>query len=222
MENDFKVFLIFSFLVHAGLFGAFSLQKKTPAYIVLPIDLLLNPQPQGEIAKNAPPQPPAKEIIKAREKEIVIPKKPQRAEPVPKKEEAKPQEEVKPQPVQARPAQVQAAPAQAKTAAPSGYSGAISVDTARFPYAYYTNQIVRKINRYWQWSNEFGKLRTVIFFKISRDGSISGEAVKDSSGDSLFDDQALRAVTMASPFPPLPDGYPDNDLGVYFEFAFKE
>jgi len=74
MENDFKIFLIFSFLVHAGMFGAFSLQKKHSTYIVLPIDLLLNSPSQGEIAKSAPPQPQAKEIIKVKEKEIVIPK----------------------------------------------------------------------------------------------------------------------------------------------------
>ena len=63
MENDFKIFLTFSLLLHAGLFGALSLEKKHSSYIVLPIDLLLNSQPQGDIAKNAPPQPPAREII---------------------------------------------------------------------------------------------------------------------------------------------------------------
>jgi protein TonB len=189
----------------------------------------MNSQPQGDVAKSAPPQPqPAKEIIKPKEKEIVVPKKKiKEKEPAPKKEAVKQPEEVKPQPVPAHPAPAQAAPAQSQTqtkntVAPTGYSGSISVDTAKFPYAYYTNQIVRKINRYWQWSNEFGKLKTVVFFKISRDGSVNSETIKDSSGDSLFDDQALRAVTMASPFPPLPDGYPDNDLGVYFEFTFKE
>lgn len=138
-----------------------------------------------------------------------------------KKEIVKQQEAVEPQPIPADPAPLQSQ-TQAKTAAPSGYSSAISVDTARFPYAYYTNQIVRKINRYWQWSNEFGKLRAIIFFKISRDGSINSETIKDSSGNSLFDDQALHAVTVASPFPPLPPEYPDNDLEVYFEFTFKE
>jgi protein TonB len=211
MENDFKLFLALSFIVHAGIFGAFGLQSKRAVYIVMPIDLLLNnPQPQGQTAAAAPQAQP--EIKKAKEKALVIPKKPKAEAPAPKKEASKPQEESKPAPEPAAPAK----------AAAQGFSGAISVDTAKFPYAYYTNLIVRKINRHWQWSNEFGKLRTVIFFKIEKDGSLSGETIKEDSGDRLFDEQAMRAVKLAGPFPPLPEGYPDSDLGVYFEFTFRE
>lgn len=211
MENDFKLFLALSFIVHAGIFGAFGLKPKRAVYIVMPIDLLMNtPQPQGEAAAAAPQAQP--EIKKLKEKDLVIPKKPKPKAPAPKKETAKPQEDSKPAPQAASPE---------KAAAP-GFSGAISLDAAKFPYAYYTNLIVRKINRHWQWSNEFGKLRTVIFFKIGKDGVISDEKIKEDSGDRLFDEQAMRAVKLASPFPPLPEGYPDNDLGVYFEFTFRE
>ena len=61
-----------------------------------------------------------------------------------------------------------------------------------------------------------------MFFRIAKDGNILDETVKDTSGDRLFDEQAMRAVKMAGPFPPLPDGYTDNDLGVYFEFTYRE
>jgi TonB family protein len=216
MENDFKAFLIVSFIIHAGLFAAFSLQPSRTSYIVLPIDLLLNSPVQETNISNAV-QPAGKpvELKKQKEKEIVIPKKQKKVlKAAPKKEEQK--EEPKPQ-AQPQPQ----TPAQPKAQA-SGYSGSISVDTARFPYAYYTNTIVRKIGRYWQWSNEFGRLKSVVFFRITKDGSVPEVSLKDSSGDNLFDEQAVRAVKLASPFPPLPDGYPDNDLGVYFEFSYKE
>ncbi len=131
MENDFKLFLALSFIVHAGIFGAFGLQSKRATYIVLPIDLLLNSQqPQGDASSASSKAAP--EIKKPKEKDLVIPKKTKAEPPAPKKEAVKPQDEAKPA--------AQAAPS---NAAAQGYSGAISVDTARFPYAYYTNLIVR-------------------------------------------------------------------------------
>ena len=101
-------------------------------------------------------------------------------------------------------------------------SSNISIDAVRFPYTYYTNQIVKKISQNWQWSSDFGRLTTIIYFKVSKTGNVGEVFVKQSSGDSLFDSQAVRAVKLADPFPPLPFGYEDNELGIYFEFSFKE
>ena len=175
---------------------------------------MLNSQPaQENQPKGAQVQTSPEKMIKKKEKEIIVPKKKAKAKetPAPAKKEEEKAEEAKPQ-----------APAQAQASQASGFSGSISVDTARFPYSYYTNLIVRKIGRYWQWSNEFGKLRSVVFFRILKDGSVSEINLKDSSGDKLFDEQALRAVKLAGPFAPLPEGYADNDLGVYFEFTYRE
>jgi TonB family C-terminal domain len=96
------------------------------------------------------------------------------------------------------------------------------VDAARFPFTYYTNQVVKKIGRNWQWSTEFGDLKTVVRFRILRSGEVSAVDIDKSSGDRVFDEQAVRAVKLASPFPPLPDGYEGDDLGVYFEFRYHE
>ena len=65
-------------------------------------------------------------------------------------------------------------------------------------------------------------MKAVVFFRILRDGSITALAIKTSSGDDTFDQQALRSVELAGPFPPLPSGYSEDELGIYFEFAFKE
>jgi TonB family protein len=65
-------------------------------------------------------------------------------------------------------------------------------------------------------------MKAVIYFKIQKDGRITDIAVKTSSGEQLFDQQAVRAVSLADPLAPLPDGYSDTDLGVYFEFQFRE
>ena len=46
-----------------------------------------------------------------------------------------------------------------------------------------------------------------VVFEIGRDGKVSGLEVEKSSGNPLYDQAALRAVTEATPFPPLPDDF---------------
>ncbi|MBQ3835242.1 MAG: TonB family protein [Elusimicrobia bacterium] len=97
------------------------------------------------------------------------------------------------------------------------YSKGIMLENKNFRYSYYTGAILKKIRRYWQDSN-INVLRTVVYFRIEKDGTVSKLKVHKSSKNSIFDKNALRAVELASPFPPLPDGYEENSLGVYFEF----
>jgi TonB family protein len=217
MANDLNKFLTISLLIHASLFVVFSLHSKRAAYVVLPIELLVNSAPRGgQTAVAQPVKAPVEQVKKIKEKEIVIPKK-QKEKPR-QSPKAEPEKEAE----QPRPAQETPPPAAPAQAPGQGFTGGIRIDSVRFPYAYYTNLVVRKIGRYWQWSNEFGKLRTVVFFRINRDGGVAEVNLKDPSGDSLFDDQAVRAVKLASPFPPLPEGYAEKDLGVYFEFTYRE
>ncbi len=99
----------------------------------------------------------------------------------------------------------------------SEYSKGIMLENKNFKYSYYTGAILKKIRRYWQDSN-INVLRTVVYFKIEKNGTVSKLKIFKSSKNSAFDKNALRAVELASPFPPLPDGYTENNLGVYFEF----
>jgi TonB family protein len=59
----------------------------------------------------------------------------------------------------------------------------------------------------------------VIYFEIDREGQIRGDPkVKQSSGDELYDQSALRAVVDSIPFPPLPREFPGQYLKVNFGF----
>jgi TonB family protein len=191
-------------------FVATAVRAKKILYVNLPVDLIFS-NPPAAVA----PALSAAEVPK--EKEPVLPKKQKKAAKPLKKIEVK-KEEHKPQ-VQA---QTQLAPQAPANAAPAVPTSQISLDSARFPYAYYTNMIVKRINRNWQWAQSFGRMKAVIYFKIQKDGRITDIAVKTSSGEQLFDQQAVRAVSLADPLAPLPDGYSDTDLGVYFEFQFRE
>jgi len=64
-------------------------------------------------------------------------------------------------------------------------------------------------------------LRVVVLFEIARDGQVTGSKVEQSSGNSWYDQSALRAIVEANPFPPLPEGFPGQSLRVHFGFDFK-
>jgi protein TonB len=211
MENSFKAALLISAAIHASIFLAVVVISRRSNYIVLPVELFFYSPPSVEPSPQAPVAPPREILQKQKEKEeVALPAKTKAPPSSPPKTEARPQPETRSVPANDQPSRT----------APSGNQ--ISLDTAQFPYTYYTNIIVKKIGRNWQWGSGFGQMKTVLYFKIRRSGDITEVNVKKSSGDRLFDDQAVRSIKLSSPFPPLPDGYAGDDLGVFFEFGFKE
>lgn len=100
-------------------------------------------------------------------------------------------------------------------------SKGIMLENKNFKFSYYTNAIVKKISKYWQWSSSTSACRAVVYFKINRRGYTTDIKIKESSGDDVFDQNAIRAVELASPFPELPESYNEDNLGVYFEFKFR-
>ena len=60
--------------------------------------------------------------------------------------------------------------------------------------------------------------RVVIQFAIRRDGSITDEFIKDSSGIPSLDRSGLRAIK-ASRFPPLPGGETRLTAEFWFEYS---
>jgi TonB family protein len=59
-------------------------------------------------------------------------------------------------------------------------------------------------------------------FEIGRDGSIREQPeLEKSSGNTVYDQSALRAITEASPFPPLPPEFKAASLRVHFGFEFR-
>jgi protein TonB len=106
----------------------------------------------------------------------------------------------------------------------AGLSGAVSVDAADFAFTYYLLLIRNRIAQ--SWTPPSGlvtggqPVRAVIYFKIARDGSVTGIAIESGSGREFFDRSAHRAVAISNPLPPLPDGFNGSDLGVHFGFEY--
>lgn len=91
-----------------------------------------------------------------------------------------------------------------------------------FEYSFYQRQMIARIQANWQQIPVRGRATVVIRFTIFRDGAISGAEVETSSGQSLLDRAALRAVVLAEPLPRLPDSYPRDRVGVHLLFTYTQ
>lgn len=92
-----------------------------------------------------------------------------------------------------------------------------------FPFPAYLNNIVRQITIAYTPRRVSASLVTEVKFLIRRDGSVTGIEVVKSSRDRLFDLEAqatIEAVGRALSFGPLPSGWSDDVLVVYFTFDY--
>jgi TonB family protein len=101
-------------------------------------------------------------------------------------------------------------------------TGSISLDVSDFPFTYYLRQIQAKIGERWTppRAAAHGGERAVVLFEIERDGQVREPILERGSGNTLYDQSALRAVREASPFPPLPQEFKASSLRVHFGFEF--
>jgi TonB family protein len=99
-------------------------------------------------------------------------------------------------------------------------SGTVASAEGDFPFQWYLTAVQRKI--YEQWAQPFGAQgqKAVIVFEIARNGEVNRVRVEKPSGDATYDLAALRAVTNASPLPPLPEQFKGPMLRVHFGFEF--
>jgi len=98
-------------------------------------------------------------------------------------------------------------------------AGAVTLSVSDFPYAWYIQAIHRKIQERWEGRAVNGRQPEVIFV-IGADGRLRGLEIGKSSGNAAYDQLALRAVSDANPFPPLPDGFGKPTLKVGLQFVY--
>lgn len=106
----------------------------------------------------------------------------------------------------------------------SGFSSQIGL--SNFPYTYYLQVIIDRVSGNWFQSLASpglqGSFHTTVYFKIHRNGQISGLNVEESSGAKSLDLTALRAIRSSAPFPPLPREYKEDYLGIHLIFEHKQ
>jgi protein TonB len=138
-----------------------------------------------------------------------------------------------PMPVRSNKAGAKAATPTKKSAPPTAGSGReggkgaavanIKTEGIAFPYPGYLNNIVQQIALAYSPKRASAALSAEVKFLIHRDGSVSEIVITKSSGDRLFDLEArgtVEAVGSTRGFQPLPTGWADDVLIVYFTFDY--
>lgn len=87
-------------------------------------------------------------------------------------------------------------------------------------YAGYAAILMQRVAEHWNTGGLAGirAPTAVITVRIFRNGSVQNPQITQRSGNSTLDYSALRAVTEAAPFPPLPPDYSGAYLDVDFQF----
>jgi len=88
----------------------------------------------------------------------------------------------------------------------------------------YASLVVQRVTDKWQTTGLAGMHlpMVVITFDIQRDGSIRNPQIAQRSGNSTLDYSALRAVSDAAPFPPLPPNYSGSSTSVELRFQLQQ
>jgi len=106
----------------------------------------------------------------------------------------------------------------------SAEEGAIRLDSQDPNYVSYLSGIKRAIELVWEYpvpalsQGIQGKL--VVEFTVLGDGSLSGARLIRSSGFSILDEEALRAVRSAAPFYPIPPWIHKKRLAIIASFEY--
>ncbi len=83
----------------------------------------------------------------------------------------------------------------------------ISVDATDFPFSRYLQDVERQIGEKWAPRGRSAESRVVAVLEIGRGGDLRHATLERGSGDAAYDQDVLRAINRAMPFPPLPKGF---------------
>lgn len=118
---------------------------------------------------------------------------------------------------------IQKARAESKPA-PEETQDTISLDTDDKRYVTYARAIKEQIMARWSYPrqarDQLLEGRLLVVFSLNNQGSLTGLAVKDSSGHEILDQEATRAVRSAAPFPPFPEHITVSRLNVQASFDY--
>jgi|SRR5271165_623352 len=156
------------------------------------------------------PKPEPKKQVKAPENAIPIKSRFAKEQPKPQALQHYRQQPPAPNQVFSRDAPAAVSPMFEKPG--SGGVGVGPNSTFGTQFGGYASLVVQRVTDKWQTTGLAGAHLplVVVTFDIQRDGSIRNPQIAQRSGNSTLDYSALRAVSDAAPFPPLPPGAPSS------------
>lgn len=103
--------------------------------------------------------------------------------------------------------------------------GKTSFNINQIDIAPWAREVVEKIQKNWiipESQREGVKTAVEITVSIARTGELLGVGIRNSSAVPSFDQAALNAVRMSTPFPELPREFPSDVLEAHFLFQSNE
>jgi len=101
----------------------------------------------------------------------------------------------------------------------------VSLDSQDLKYVSYLSKIKRKIEPRWHYPESAQKVglqgKLALSFSISRNGHLDKLELLNSSGQSILDEEALKAVRGAAPYFPLPDRLKISRLNIMATFEYR-
>ncbi len=85
----------------------------------------------------------------------------------------------------------------------------------------YMHNLEKRIKRNWNPPKDNASKRSVVIFRIGRDGRLLSIKIVKSSGSVSTDDAAKAAIEMTAPFAPLPVEFEGNSIDVEFTFDYN-
>jgi len=101
----------------------------------------------------------------------------------------------------------------------------ISLDTKDKRYITYTGMIKEEIMYHWMYPPEARLYllegNITVLFSLQRDGTMSGLGITSPSGHKTLDNEVIRAITRAAPFPPFPGDIKVKRLNINARFDYR-
>jgi len=101
----------------------------------------------------------------------------------------------------------------------------VSLDSQDLKYVSYLSEIKKKIEPKWHYPERAKKIglqgKLALYFSIVRDGHLDRLKLLNSSGHSLLDKEALKAVRGAAPYYPLPKRLKITRLNILATFEYR-
>jgi TonB family protein len=239
MRSSFGI----SLLAHLGVLSLLLVSARLsanvePRPVVYRVNLVQpRVEPEVQAPEPPPPEPPPSRPVPREVPELRVHRRqarevrltsPEAAPETPLRVEHRERRERRPEPPAPEPPpptpppEPEEVPPAAEEPLPRGASTQVQPDSPLFAeYAYYRVAMRNKISSLWSPPRASSELVCAVHFRIVRSGAIVGARIQQSSGLAFFDHTALRAVIEASPLPPLPAEFPDDVVGVTFQFAYS-
>lgn len=218
--------LVGSGMVHLVLLILLFMVRRAHSLVIPGPDVvqvaLVEPDATPEVTPVATPPPPLPKVeppprIKPTDEEGVKLDQPKKPKPKPPEPKPEPEKEAPPPPP-ARSLSLSSA-----AVGSAGLHADVGVDAPDFEFTYYLQAVRAQVAQNWSPPSGLAPggpvARAVVYFRIARDGSVSGIQLERGSGFDFYDLTAVRAVTI-SQMPPLPLGFVGESLGVHFGFDY--